>query len=61
LLEALRDLIADQEIMGGALLLRKLKIGKAGAQQDRNTAERLPGRLAIGVLDINAGLCVANF
>ena len=39
LLEALRNLTADQEIMRGSLLLRKLQIREAGAEQDRDTAE----------------------
>ena len=47
--------------MRGSLLLRKLQICEAGAEQDRDTTERLPDRLAIEVLDINAGLCVADF
>ncbi len=47
--------------MRGSLLLRKLQIRQAGAEQDRDTAERLPNGLPKVIFDIRAGLWVANF
>ena len=56
LFEALRNLIADQEVMRRLLLLQKLQIRQAGAEQDHDTAERLPDGLPIVVLDVRAVL-----
>jgi hypothetical protein len=59
-LKPLRYLVADEYIMGGLLLLLKLHIGEARADEHRGTTQELADRLTKIVFDIGPRLCIAN-
>jgi hypothetical protein len=59
--EALRRLVADQQIMcGGLLLLRELQMRRVGADPNHGCAKRLTDCLAEIVPDIGAGFAARH-